>query len=50
MAPIGPIRIDWDSGEPVERCHAVGYPCFAENAASRATRQKQHLLFNEQQM
>ena len=32
LPPIGLAAVDRDSaaGEPVERCHAVGYPWFAE--------------------
>jgi WD40 repeat protein len=41
VPPIGLARVDRDSptGEPVERCHAVGYPWFAESPAPSAVRE-----------
>ena len=40
LPPIGLAAVDRDSatGEPVERCHAVGYPWFAETPSPRAMR------------
>jgi hypothetical protein len=38
LSPIGLAAIDRDSGEPVERCHAIGYPWFAENQSRIAVR------------
>jgi len=38
LSPIGLAAVDRDSGEPVERCHAVGYPWFAENPSRIAVR------------
>ena len=35
---IGLAAVDRDSGEPVERCHAVGYPWFAETRSRTAVR------------
>jgi len=40
LPPIGLAAVDRDStsGEPVERCHAVGYPWFAETRSRTAVR------------
>jgi hypothetical protein len=40
LPPIGLAAVDRDStsGEPVERCHAVGYPWFAETRSRNAVR------------
>jgi hypothetical protein len=40
LPPIGLAAVDRDSpaGEPVERCHAVGYPWFAETPSPTALR------------
>jgi hypothetical protein len=38
LPPIALAAVDRDSGEPVERCHAVGYPWFAENRSRTALR------------
>ena len=40
LPPIGLAAVDRDSAtaEPVERCHAVGYPWFAETPSPRAVR------------
>jgi WD40 repeat protein len=40
LPPIGLAGVDRDSatGEPVERCHAIGYPWFAETPSPRAVR------------
>ena len=40
LPPMGLAAVDRDSvaGEPVERCHAVGYPWFAETPSPRAVR------------
>lgn len=40
LPPIGLAAVDRDSatGEPVERCHAVGYPWFAETPSPGAMR------------
>jgi hypothetical protein len=40
LPPMGLARIDRDSptDEPVERCHAVGYPWFAETPSPAAVR------------
>jgi WD40 repeat protein len=40
LPPIGLAAVDRDSatGEPVERCHAVGYPWFAETPSPTAMR------------
>ena len=40
LPPIGLAAVDRDSatGEPVERCHAVGYPWFAETPSPSAMR------------
>ena len=39
LPPIGLAAVDRDSttGEPVERCHAVGYPWFAETRSRTRT-------------
>ena len=40
LQPVGLAAVDRDSasGEPVERCHAVGYPWFAETRSRIAVR------------
>ena len=40
LPPIKLARVDRDNanGEPVERCHAVGYPWFAETPSPKAIR------------
>lgn len=40
LPPLGLARVNRDSrtAEPVERCHAVGYPWFAETPSPSATR------------
>jgi WD40 repeat protein len=40
LPPIGLARVDRDSAtdEPVERCHAIGYPWFAETPSPAAVR------------
>jgi hypothetical protein len=40
LPPIGLAAIDRDSptAEPVERCHAIGYPWFAETPSPTAVR------------
>nr|WP_277875139.1 trypsin-like peptidase domain-containing protein [Kribbella antiqua] len=40
LPPIGLARVDRDSptGEPVESCHAVGYPWFAETPSPQTAR------------
>ena len=38
LPPIGLAAVDRDKGEPVERCHAVGYPWFAETRSRVAVR------------
>jgi Trypsin-like peptidase domain len=38
LPPLGLARVDRDS-DPVERCHAIGYPWFAETRSPRAVRE-----------
>jgi S1-C subfamily serine protease len=40
LPPIGLARVDRDgpTDEPVERCHAIGYPRFAETRSPTAVR------------
>jgi hypothetical protein len=38
LSPIRLAAVDRESGEPVERCHAVGYPWFAEKPSRIAVR------------
>jgi WD40 repeat protein len=37
LPPVGLAAVDRDSGEPVEGCHAVGYPWFAETPSRTRT-------------
>jgi Trypsin-like peptidase domain len=41
LPPLGLARVDRDAptADPVERCHAIGYPWFAETASPKAVRE-----------
>ena len=41
LPPLGLARVDRDSpaADPVERCHAIGYPWFAETPSPTAVRE-----------